>query len=257
MFDRFVHRKWFFAPEAPFSFFCDFVKTTDCLAKRVYGSLGKGIIKISRDDEKNVMELYKYCCENNLVIEECVRSNKELEEFHPQSLNTIRVMTISNGDKCELVGAVFRMGVGDNFVDNSSSGGIYASIDLESGVLLTDGYDNYGNIYQTHPDTAKPIKGFVIPYWNKVREVCKELTSVIPELVFAGWDLNVCDNGEIEFIEVNSAPNVHGGLQTPLKKGLKPKLSAAGKEVLGYDPTKLISIWSKTYVELEERYSCF
>jgi hypothetical protein len=44
-------------------------------------------------------------------------------------------------------------------------------------------------------------------------------------------------------------------LQAPLKKGLKPMLNAAGKEILGYDPLKLISIWSKSYVELEERCS--
>jgi hypothetical protein len=254
-FGEHVRRRWLYAPKASFESFCEFVNSIDCLAKPVYGSLGRGIVKINRNDEKDLMELYANCCENNMVLEECARSIKDLEEFHPQSLNTIRVMTVSKGRDCKMLGALFRMGVGDSFVDNSSSGGVFASIDLETGELLTDGHDKYGKTYKLHPDTAKPIKGFVIPYWEKVKEFCGELTSVVPELVFAGWDLNVCPDGEIELIEGNSAPNVYGGLQAPLKKGLKPMLNAAGKEILGYDPLKLISIWSKSYVELEERCS--
>lgn len=252
VFGKCVRRRWLYVPNVSFESFCEFVNSTDCMAKPIYGSLGRGIVRIDRNEEKDLKELYASCRENYMVVEECARSIKELEEFHPQSLNTIRVMTVSKGSECRLLGALFRMGVGNSFVDNASSGGVFASIDLETGELLTDGHDIYGNMYKLHPDTVRPIKGFVIPHWEKVKVFCRELTGIVPELVFAGWDLNVCPDGEIELIEGNSAPNIYV-LQAPLKKGLKPKLRAVGKEILGYDPLKLISIWSKSYVKLEER----
>lgn len=256
LFEKYIHRKWLFAPKASFDAFCDFVNATDCFAKPIYGSLGMGIVKINNNSPTNMQELYSYCCKNNTVIEECAKQIKEMEAFHPQSLNTVRVMTLSKGGKCELLGSVFRMGVGNSFIDNVSSGGVYALVDLETGELVSDGIDNKGGRYVTHPDTGIAIKGFVIPCWDKVKNACTELTSIVPDLIFAGWDFSIRPNGEVELIESNSAPNIYG-IQAPLKKGLKPKLSAVGKEILGYDPAKLISIWSKPHVKLEERYQYF
>jgi hypothetical protein len=84
-------------------------------------------------------------------------------------------------------------------------------------------------------------------------EVCKEAATVIPETVFAGWDVCVRQDGEIELIEVNAFPGVTG-LQTARQKGLKPRLKLLGEKVLGYNPLKLISVWSRSYVKYDGKY---
>jgi hypothetical protein len=64
-------------------------------------------------------------------------------------------------------------------------------------------------------------------------------------MIFAGWDLCVTPDGSIEIIEGNHAPDFDGGMQAPLKTGVKAKMRDTVKHLTGTDPTKLISIWSK------------
>ena len=79
------------------------------------------------------------------------------------------------------------------------------------------------------------------------------MAKIMDNLVFAGWDICVCENGHVELVELNSYPSVTI-MQTATLQGLKPRLRALGKEVLGYDPVKLISVWSKSYVQYENIY---
>lgn len=252
-FDRYVHRQWRNVGSMSFEGLKDFVSSTDCIAKPIFGTLGRGVFMIRRDDSQNWQGLYDYCCKNNFLIEERIRACKEIEEFHPQSLNTIRVYTISKDGRCELVASELRVGVGENVVDNASAGGIVAAINLETGAIIGDGADKAGKRYEVHPDTGKAFKGFVIPHWQEVVSLCKEMSIVVPEMVFAGWDICVLQDGDVEMMEVNSYPNV-SGLQTAYQRGLKPKIRSIGKDVLGYDPVKLISVWSKSYVKYEGIY---
>lgn len=252
-FSRFVHRQWHDVSSMSVGDFNSFLSSNDCIVKPCFGTHGRGVSLVRLDEKHNWHGLYDYCCENNFLVEERLRACKEIEDFHPQSLNTIRVYSISKDGRCELVAAELRIGVGDSVIDNASAGGIVAAIDLETGNIIGDGADKAGNRYKAHPDTGKVFKGFVIPNWQKVVDTCKEMSAVVPEMVFGGWDICVLPNGNVEMMEVNSYPNV-SGLQTAYRKGLKPRFSALGKEVLGYDPVKLISIWSKSYVKYEGVY---
>ena len=78
------------------------------------------------------------------------------------------------------------------------------------------------------------------------------MTTYAPNAIFAGWDLCVLNNGEIEMIEVNSAAHIMG-LQVSHGSGLRPRIQALGKEILSYDLTKLISVWSRSHVNLFEK----
>lgn len=248
MFSEFVHRKWMDVEKTSFDSFSEFVSSNDCILKPRAGTYGLGIRKVKKDEPKDMQELYRYCLENNMIVEECVKECEELEAFHPQSLNTIRAFTMSKDGKCELLSAVFRMGMGGNVVDNGGVGGIFTSIDVNTGQILTDAVNNKGVGYYAHPDSGKVIKGSFIPYWDNVIEACKKLTALVSGLVFIGWDLCVLPNGEVELIEANAASSPLP-LQAPLKKGIGPRMKVAGEEILGYNPMKLISIWSKSYVD--------
>lgn len=256
-FAKFVRRRWVSPDSMDFEAFKRLVMSTDCIAKPRMGMKGKSVFFVQKnEDEKRIEELYHYCRKNYFIVEECLRACKEIEEFHPQSLNTVRVVTISNNDKVEILDAEFRMGVSDHVVDNASCGGVLASIDIVTGTLIENGVDMFGNEYVYHPDSGKAIKGFVIPHWDEIVKVCKEAATVVQGTVFAGWDVCVRQNGEIELIEANAFPGVIG-LQTARKQGLKPRIQTVGKEVLGYDPLKLISVWSKSYVKFPGKYGYY
>lgn len=243
-FEKYMKRDWICPSTSSFDAFRQFVSSKDCIVKPWHGSLGEGIFMVNKDNILDLKNLYDNCIENGLFVEESVRSCKELEEFHPQSLNTIRVITMSKGEQFRVLSCLLRMGIGENVVDNAATGGILAAIDPDTGILMDDGKDKKGNTYSRHPDTGKVIKGFAIPHWDKVIEACKEMVALIPNKIFAGWDVCILENGEVELIEVNGAPNIMGS-QITHGYGFRPKIQAIGKDLLGYDLMKLISVWSR------------
>ena len=50
-------------------------------------------------------------------------------------------------------------------------------------------------------------------------------------------DVVVADKGMVDLIEVNNRPDFDGGMQAPLKKGVKRKVYATLKDVIGKEIT--------------------
>lgn len=244
-FSGFVNRDWIDVKHSDYERFRAMLLRSDCIVKPKEGWRGRGVSRISRTgDDALVRELYEDCIRNDALLEECIHACPEIEEFHPQSLNTLRVVTISNPDRCVVFGAILRMGTGDSIIDNTHNGGVYASIDVDTGIIETDGLDSSGNKYIVHPDSGKAIKGFKIPYWDKVVETVEKASKVLPKLVYAGWDVVVMEEGRIALIEGNHAPDFDGGMQAPKKIGVKQKLRATVQELQGFDPLRYVSVRS-------------
>ena len=246
-FKSFVHREWINPIEVDFDSFLSFVNCHDCIAKPLLGDQGKGVFMVDKKDVEDYRELYEYCRTNNYLIEEKIKACPELEGFHPQSLNTIRVVTMSGKGKCEVLGALFRMGVNGSVVDNSHAGGLCTPIDIQTGITMTDGIGLNGESFEFHPDSGKRIKGFCIPHWDDCLRVCFQASQVIPNNYITGWDICVMPDRHVELIEGNYGPDVDGGLQAPLKKGIKKRVQEIGKRLYGFDPLSLLPFWSRSY----------
>lgn len=243
LFHAFVHRKWALTKDLTFEQFQAMIQQFDCIAKPIDGTRGDGIFKICASDVTDWNDLYVRCVKENILLEECIQACDEIAAFHPNSLNTIRVVTVSNKDKCVVFGALFRMGAHGSVIDNTHAGGVYAPINVETGTIDIEAIDSQNHHYANHPDTGKLIKGFKIPKWEQIVETCKSATKNIPDIHFAGWDLCITNNDEIEIIEGNHAPDFDGGMQAPLKIGVKQKLQQTVMDVMGVDPLQLISVW--------------
>ena len=234
----FVSRKWVFVPEVSYQEFKNLVTSYDCIVKPIGGHSGAGIFKIEKsktaqlpDDE--LEEMFNQFRDEKRLVEECIFACSEIEAFHPSSLNTIRVVTISRGEDVRFIGSILRMGAHNSFVDNTHAGGVFAQINLETGIIESDGVDTDGNRYDRHPDTGIVFKGTQIPYWDKVKETCRKACVTVPNICFAGWDICILPGGRIELIEGNYAPHFDGGMQVPLKQGAKEKVKTALRELYG------------------------
>ena len=62
------------------------------------------------------------------MAEELIIQHEATAHFHPQSLNTVRFPTIRQDDGVKLWYPFLRMGKGESFVDNISSGGVAALV---------------------------------------------------------------------------------------------------------------------------------
>jgi hypothetical protein len=233
-FKKYIHRKWLYAPEASYEDFKQLVSLTDCIVKPCDGKLGNGIFKTYKDaDHKDDRSLYDSCVKNRMLVEQCIESCNELKAFHPQSLNTIRVVTISNKKKACVFSGVFRTGVGDSVVDNSHKGGVSAQINVKDGTIETDGANTNGDRFISHPDSGITFKGFKIPNWDAIVDTCCEAAK-LTENPITGWDVVLNSNREVEFVEANYGPDMDM-MQTRYKKGAKKKIYGLISEYCGIE----------------------
>lgn len=231
---NYIHRQWLYIPDASFEEFEQMVTSFDCIVKPCNGTIGRGIFKVYKNsDHKDDKQLYDKCVENKMLIEECIESCEVLKALHPQSLNTIRVVTVSNQTNAEVFGSFIRMGVGNSVVDNAHAGGVFAQIDIKTGMIESDGIDVNGHHFIQHPDTKIYLKGFQIPQWNEIIATCLEAAKKTP-LTIVGWDVSINSKGQVEFVEGNSRPDFDV-MQSPLQIGVKKKLFAKIKEYSGVE----------------------
>ena len=234
----FIHRKWLYATEDIKPEEIDrFVMEHDTIVKPRDGSLGSGIIKIPKGTE-NASEIV-FQKQFPIVLEECVVNVDELAEFHPASLNTVRVTTISNGKDVRILGAELRVGNHGKICDNAAAGGVLASIDIDSGMINSHGFDKMGEEMTEHPESGKAFLGVQIPMWEDVIKTCKAAALFDKNTRLIGWDIAVTLNG-IEVIEANSLPSPEG-FQLTTQRGIRERFISILKEL--HLPYRDVLIW--------------
>ncbi len=209
--------------------------------KPLTGTCGRGI-QILEEDGKDIdlkSLIHEYCSGMNdgFIVEELIIQVPEMAQFHPSSLNTIRVATVMFDDGVEVIAAFFRTGRGGNIVDNAGAGGVFGTIDIGTGVVDAVG-DEYGNSYEVHPDTGIRMLGFQIPHWEEAVEMAKELASVVKGNRYGGWDLALTEKGWV-MIEGNARGQFVW--QMPRQKGFMAEANAILRR-LGLPEMKKLSI---------------
>lgn len=188
------------------------------------GSCGKGIVKIITKDFETSEKLYDYLKENNIeLVESYIIQQDKINKMHPNSVNTIRIVSLLNKGVVSIICAYFRIGNG-KFVDNFNSGGMVVPVDVETGIVKYKAIDKAGNVYDRHPMTDEEIIGFEIPMWNEVKELILKVAPIVPEIGLVGWDVAVTNEGPL-LVEGNGFPG-HDIYQlpvhTPDKIGMLP-----------------------------------
>ncbi|NLW91181.1 MAG: hypothetical protein GXY34_06230 [Syntrophomonadaceae bacterium] len=192
------------------------------MIKPLASSGGRGVQKRCISEEDSVPFFEKTLKEGPFVVEEVIIQAPEMAQFHPSSINTLRVPTVIANGKVELFAPVIRIGRGNAVVDNGFAGGIVANIDVETGIVCSAGCNEKGERFIVHPDTKIPIIGFKIPEWESVVDLVKKLANVVSGNRYTGWDLAFTPNGYI-MVEGN-ARGEFVILQMPNREGLKKKL---------------------------------
>lgn len=153
------------------------------------------------------------------IVEELIRQSAELASWNPTSVNTIRFTTFKNKDGIHYHCPFMRCGREGSVLDNAGKGGIYASIDVNTGKIASKGHDEMGCEYEYHPDSGIKYLGWQVPRWEELRDLATEMhKTIMSNHKYIGWDFALTDNGWV-VIEGNWGQYVCQ--QSSMKQGYK------------------------------------
>lgn len=176
------------------------------MVKPIASSRGKGIRKIDASHtSESSQEIFDGILKSGAcVIEELIDQDKRMSDLHPQSVNTIRYATYYDRGRIWTLACFIKIGRGESVVDNGGAGGFLAAIDEGTGIIITPGRTEFGEVIHVHPDTGVPIVGFKIPAWNELKSLVETLVKVLPEQKYVGWDLALSESEGWVLVEGNS-----------------------------------------------------
>lgn len=205
-YSSFLKRNWIDLRTASLTDFSNFVLTKKVfMAKAIDLCCGKGIEKFEYNSNINLEELYnKLKLNKQFLIEEYVVQHNAMNKLYPDSVNTLRIVTLLKNNKVHIVFSGLRIGNLGNSVDNFNHGGLLVPIN-NNGIIDYPAIDKNGNVYKYHPYTNTLFIGYQIPMFNQVIDFAKELALVIPQIRYTAWDIAITNNGPI-VIEGNPFP---------------------------------------------------
>lgn len=163
------------------------------------------------------------------IIVQNVSSAEYSKKIFPDSVNTIRLVTVMDraSDCVRVLFAYHRFGTSRTApVDNVSSGGLFALIDEDTGVigkarsLLEPGVQ-----FSLHPDMhgsgsgscGGVIEGAVIPGWNNIVDSLKRAHRCFPYYEFFAWDVAIAEDGKPYILEINRGSDLNIQIIKPMR----------------------------------------
>lgn len=193
----------------------------DLIVKPVAGTGGTGVRHLKCDDngyyingqpvsQNGIIDLVERL--DGYLITEFVHQHDYSMTISPESVNSIRVLTIKDADTGEMFipAAIHRFGsTGGAPTDNWHSGGFAAPIDIDTGELnplVRYSPENGLQQFEAHPETGARVYGTSIPHWDAVKQTAINVANIHRQNPYVGWDIVVTTDGPV-VIEGNCAPH--------------------------------------------------
>jgi Sugar-transfer associated ATP-grasp len=167
---------------------------------------GKNVRKLTIEDRRfrtddaptdldALVKLYGH----DFIVQYVFQQHPAIAEFHPTSVNTIRLYTLRWNGEIRVISAVLRLGNMKRHFDNR---GIPCGVKAD-GRLNDSANTKYFQKHEVHPVTGKAFKGFVVPGWQAACEFVKELHQGLRYFDSASWDIAIDPDANPCLMEVN------------------------------------------------------
>jgi len=184
------------------------------VVKLVDGAGGKGTCIVQREaselvvrqisDPARPIPLNQYSTPSRAVVQEWVVQHPDVSRLSGRALNTARMVTLLTPEKEVIfLGAYIRIGIGSNFLDSGSHGGVGAKVDKETGRLGERTSDGRGRFIPFKPDAHEKVSDVVLPFWDEAVALAVRAQKCFgPFNRFIGLDIGFSETGPV-LIEVN------------------------------------------------------
>ena len=196
-----------------FKLFCD--ENYEFVRKLDFDSMGRGVVPYKAEgDLKQLFRKLIDECPDGFICEGLIKAHPTIKALNPDSVNTVRLITYFDGEETHVQKCFMKIGQKGSFVDNGGAGGIFAAVNDEKGFFESNGIDEKGRRYDTHPYTGITIKGYQLPAWDEALALGREISSKIPGFSYIGWDLTYTEDEEWIIVEGNSITQFLGQQST-------------------------------------------
>ena len=204
-FHEFVHRRWFVNDDLTYEAFLKNIEGLDEVIVKPLDSLGSHGIKKHRvnESEEQNRSVFNAVMKKPCIVEQIVQQDAEIGSFWNETLNTVRIMSLIDKDgNFHVLNSIIKIGTKHD-ADNLVAGGLACGIDTKTGIICTNGVSIDGKVFEAHPLSGKPFKGFQIPKWERITKTCEQAARLVPEMPYVGWDIALNSEGEVDIIEGN------------------------------------------------------
>lgn len=189
--------------------------------KVIDGECGRGVFRIDivegeiivNGKESTPEEAYSLLTNGRYLAQGVVTQHPQMSALHPESINTLRIITVRSMKDCKIRvwPSIMRIGTGASIVDNTSQGGLCVGINYETAHLKQWGFykPQFGRKTERHPDSGIVFIDFEIPYLQEALNQAIYFHSMLPGIQSIGWDIAIGENGPI-FIEGNDNWEING-----------------------------------------------
>ena len=215
LFEEFLHRDWVLVkPENKEKVLEFFAKHDRFMVKPLDGCCGKGVELVELSSYASPEAAFNALVSGDPVeLEELIVQHPEVSAVYPNSINTVRTVSITKDGVPHIICTYFRIGNGGRHVDNFNSGGMVAPVDEITGIVKDRAIDKNKTLYENHPQTGTPIKGFQFPDWDKAMDMVKQAATRVSQVGYVGWDVAFGGDGPM-LVEGNNFPG-HDIYQLP------------------------------------------
>lgn len=192
-FSRYIKRRWLNLEVCSDYDICKLLEGTKSVVfKASFGDSGKEVEVVDVHDDftaKGIRDKAKEAHYN--LVEECVTNHPVIAAFNPNSLNTIRIVSMRKDNIVKILFAGLRVGAKDARIDNISQGGSVARVDIETGMINSGFYTKASSGATAKSQDRVSAVGTSLPYWKETIQLVRDLALEVPDIRFVAWDIAV------------------------------------------------------------------
>ncbi|WP_429298860.1 sugar-transfer associated ATP-grasp domain-containing protein [Paraburkholderia sp. GAS199] len=163
---------------------------------------GNGIHFVKPDNLVSLLAQLKRQGIYDLVVQQPIQQCAALASLNPDSVNTLRILTMRFGKRIINLSTVLRIGRAGCRIDNLAAGGLCVGM-TGQGRLKHHAYDHHFIRYERHPDSNVLFVDYPVPAFQAAVDLCFEKHAVIPDVDLISWDVAVTSEKVPVVVELN------------------------------------------------------
>lgn len=140
--------------------------------------------------------------DGDVVIQLPVKQHSAFSRLHPESVNTMRIVSLLTGDSVKEYAVCVKIGVGKERRDNGCHGGIYCGVDKDGRLKKLGTLDN-GTVLFSHPELGYRFEDITLPFVDKAISLVKQAHPFMGHFRLISWDVAIDEEGDAVLIEAN------------------------------------------------------